>query len=210
MRDAKRPTTKTEVWAFLGLAGYYRRYVPNFSAIASPLSDLTKKNASTKLEWTSACDTAFRTLKDRLTSDAIVRLPDPTKDFILRTDACDTGVGAVLLQDHDGTLFPVAYGSRKLSKPERNYCVTEKECLGIIFGISKFEKYLYGRRFTLQTDHQPLAYLAQARVHNGRLMRWSLFLQQYQMVTQYIKGRDNVGADCMSRFAVLADSHQDG
>ena len=87
LRDAKRPTTKTEVRAFLGLAGYYRRYVPNFSAIASPLSDLTKKNASTKLEWTIACDTAFRTLKDRLTSDAIVRLPDPTKDFVLRTDA---------------------------------------------------------------------------------------------------------------------------
>ena len=82
------------------------------------------------------------------------------------------------MQDHDGTLFPVVYGGRKLSKPERNYCVTE-ECLGIIFGISKFEKYLVGRRFTLQTDHQRLAYLAQTRVHNGRLMRWSLFLQQY-------------------------------
>ena len=97
------------------------------------------------------------------------------------------------MQDHDGKLFPVACGSKKLSKPEKNYCVTEKECLGIIFRISKFEKYLYGRRLTLQTDHQPLAYLAQARVHNGRLMRWSLFLKQYQMVTQYIKGRDTSG-----------------
>ena len=98
---------------------------------------------------------------------------------------------------------------RKLSKLQKNYCVTEKECLGIIFGISKFEKYLYGRRFTLQTDIQPLVYFAQARIHNGRLMRWSLFLLQYQMVTQYIKGRDNVGADCMSRFAVLTDTHED-
>ena len=190
------------------MAGYYRRYVPNFSAIASPLSDVTRKNTPAKLEWTDVCDTAFRTLKDRLTSDAIIRLPDQTKDFVLRTDACDTGLGAVLLQDHNGTLFPVAYGSRKLSKAERNYSVTEKECLGIVFGITKFEKYLYGRKFTLQTDHQPLAYLAQARAHNGRLMRWSLFLQQYQMVTQYIKGRDTVGADCMSRFAVLTDEQQ--
>ena len=209
LRNAKRPTTKTEVRAFLGLAGYYRRYVPNFSAIASPLSDLTRKDTPAKLEWSDACDTAFRTLKERLTSDAIIRLPDQTKDFVLRTDACDTGLGAVLLQDHDGTLFPVAYGSRKLSKAERNYSVTEKECLGIIFGITKFEKYLYGRKFTLQTDHQPLAYLAQAKAHNGRLMRWSLFLQQYQMVIQYIKGKDNVGADCMSRFAVLTDGRTD-
>ena len=160
MRNAERPTTKTEVRAFLGLAGYYRRYVPNFSAIASPRLDLTRKNTPAKLEWTDACDTALRTLKDRLTSNAIIRLPDQTKDFVLRTDACDTGLGAVLLQDHNGTLFPVAYVSWKLSKAERNYCVTEKECLGIIFGITKFELYLYGRKFTLQTDHQPLAYLA--------------------------------------------------
>ena len=125
---------------------------------------------------------------------------------MLRTDACDTGLKAVLLQDHDGTLFPVAYGSRKLNKAERNFCVTEKECLDIIFGISKFEKYQYGKRFTLPTDHQPIAYLIQAKVHNEQLILWSLFLQQYQMVTQYIKGKDNVGADCMSRFAVLDDT----
>ena len=97
LRNAKRPTTKTEVQAFLGLAGYYRRYVPNFSAIASPLSDLTRKDTPAKLEWSDACDMAFHTLKDRLTSDAIIRLPDQTKDFVLRTDACDTGLGAVLL-----------------------------------------------------------------------------------------------------------------
>ena len=85
---------------------------------------------------------------------------------MLQTNACDTRLGAVLLQDHNGTLFPVAYGSRKLSKAERNYSVTEKECLGIIFGITKFEKYLYGRKFTLQTNQQPFVYLAQARAHN--------------------------------------------
>jgi hypothetical protein len=136
-----------------------------------------------------------------LTSDAVVRLPDLSKDFVLRTDACDTGLGAVLLQEHDGTLFPVAYGSRKLSAAEKNYSVSERECLGIVFGISRFERYLYGRKFLLETDHQPLAYLAQVKLSNGRLMRWSLFLQQYQMQIRYVKGTENVGADFMSRSA---------
>ncbi len=139
-------------------------------------------------------------MKDRLTSDAIVKLPDVTKDFVLRTDASDRGLSAVLLQEHDGDLFPVAYASRKLNTAERNYSVTEKECLAIVFGIHKFQRYLYGRKFILETDHQPLAYLAQAKLTNGRLMRWSLFLQQYQVQLRYIRGNSNVGADCMSRL----------
>jgi hypothetical protein len=203
LRNAARPTTKTEVRSFLGLAGYYRRYVANFSAIAGPLSDLTKKRTPSKFIWTDACEHAFQTLKDRLTSDAVVRLPDLDKEFVLRTDACDTGLGAVLLQEHDKTLFPVAYGSRKLSAAEKNYSVSERECLGIVFGISRFERYLYGRKFILETDHQPLAYLAQAKLSNGRLMRWSLFLQQYQMQIRYVKGSENVGADFMSRSAEM-------
>lgn len=190
--------------SFLGLAGYYRRYVPNFSAIAGPLSDLTRKRAPSNVIWTDACEQAFLTLKDRLTSDAVVRLPDLSKDFVLRTDACDTGLGAVLLQEHDGMLFPVAYGSRKLSKAERNYSVSERECLGIVFRISRLERYLYGRKFVLETDHQPLAYPAQAKLSNGRLMRWSLFLQQYQMKIRYVKGTENVGANFMSRSADMA------
>jgi hypothetical protein len=131
-----------------------------------------------------------------------VKLPDVTRDFVLRTDACDRGLGAVLLQEYDGTLFPVAYSSRKLLSAERNYSVSEKECLAIVFGISKFQRYLYGRKFILETDHQPLAYLAQAKLTNGRLMRWSLFLQQYQVQVRYIKGDQNVGADCLSRLGL--------
>jgi hypothetical protein len=90
-----------------------------------------------------------------------------------------------------------------LSAAEKNYSVSERECLGIVFGISRFERYLYGRKFILETDHQPLAYLAQAKLSNGRLMRWSLFLQQYQMQIRYVKGSENVGADFMSRSAEM-------
>jgi len=202
LKEAPQPTTKTEVRSFLGFAGYYRRHVPGFSTIALPLTNLTKKSEPNKVEWTDDCEIAFQRLKRALTAESILRLPDLERDFVLRTDASEAGLGAVLLQEHEGVLHPVAYGSRKLNTAERNYTVTEKECLAVIFGISKFERYLYGRRFTLQVDHQPLAYLRQAKLTNGRLMRWSLYLQQYNVHVQYIKGSDNIGADYLSRMGL--------
>ena len=115
LKDAPQPTTKTEVRSFLGFAGYYRRHVPGFSTIALPLTDLTKKSAPNKVEWTDECEIAFQRLKRALTVESIVRLPDLECDFVLRTDASEAGLGAVLLQEHEGVLHPVAYGSRKLN-----------------------------------------------------------------------------------------------
>ena len=89
-----------------------------------------------------------------------------------------------------------------MNSAERNYSVTERECLAVIFSISKFERYLYGRKFTLQVDHQPFAYLGQAKLTNGRLMRWSLYLQQYNVHVQYIEGSDNIGSDYLSRMGI--------
>ena len=200
LKDASRPVTKTEVRAFLGLAGYYRRHVPDFSTIATPLTELTTKRAPDKVLWTDECELAFQRLKEALTTGAVLRLPDVERDFVLRTDASDTGLGAVLLQEHDGMLHPVAYGSKKMSPAEKHYTVSEKECLAVVFGVTKFEQYLYGRKFKLQTDHQPLAFLAQAKLTNGRLMRWSLFLQQYHIHVEYIKGSQNIGSDYLSRL----------
>jgi len=202
LKDAPQPMTKTEVRSFLGFAGYYRRHVPGFSTIALPLTDLTKKAAPNRVEWTDECEIAFQHLKRALTTESILRLPNLERDFVLRTDASEAGLGAVLLQEHEGVLHPVAYASRKLNSAERNYTVTEKEYLAVIFGISKYERYLYGRRFTLQVDHQPLAYLRQAKLTNGRLMRWSLYLQPYNVHVQYIKGSDNIGADYLSRMGL--------
>ena len=129
----------------------------------------------------------------------ILRLPDLSKPFIIRTDASDYGVGAVLLQEHDGKKFPVAYASKKLSTHERGYSVIERECLGIVWALEKFQVYLYGREFVVETDHQPLVYLQKAKVTNGRLMRWALFLQSYHFRCEAIKGVDNFGADFLSR-----------
>ena len=135
-----------------------------------------------------------------LSTEPILKLPDMSKEFVLQTDASESAIGAVLLQESEGEFFPVAYISKKLSSRECKYSVIEKECLALVWAVKRFHVYLYGKPFTVQTDHQPLIYLSQAVFTNGRLMRWSLFLQSYQMHIEAIKGSQNVGADYMSRM----------
>ena len=199
IRDAPRPTTKKQIRSFMGLAGYYRDFIPNFAALAAPLSDLTRKGQPNKVEWGEAQEKAYQSIKALLTKEPILRLPDPGKTYFLRTDASDSGIGAVLMQEHDGKLFPVCYGSKKLSSAERNYSAIEKECLAIVWGFKRFHLYLYGVPFVLQTDHEPLKYMNSAKFANGRLMRWAMFLQSYNFRVEAIKGSENVGADYLSR-----------
>ncbi|XP_065939102.1 uncharacterized protein [Magallana gigas] len=199
VRNAPIPQTKKQVRAFLGLAGFYRKFIPNFSAIAIPLSDLTKKGQPNKVIWTESQQRAFDTLKHMLSERPILKLPEFNETFILRTDAADDGIGAVLLQMEDDEKLPVAYASRKLQPRENAYAVIEKECLAVVWGIQKFHQYLYGREFLLETDHQPLTYLNKAKTENSRLMRWALQLQPYRFRIIAIKGSDNVGADYLSR-----------
>ena len=199
--DSLAPKTKTQLRAFLGLAGYYRRFVPSYAMIAAPLTDLLRKGAPNKLEWGCAQDDAFSQLKAVLSSQPVLRLPDCNKQFIVRTDASDLGLGAMLLQEHEDGIFPVMYLSRKLNAAERNYAVIERECLATVWAISKLQMYLYGRSFILQTDHRPLLYLDQAKLTNPRVMRWALALQPYHYRTEAIRGADNVGADYLSRSA---------
>jgi hypothetical protein len=199
--EATRPTTKRQVRSFLGLVGFYRKFIPNFSTIAAPLTDLTKKNKpNSNILWESAHDIAFQTLKDRLTKYPILRIPNFKDQFILRTDASDQGIAGVLLQESDDGKFPVAYASRKLLDREKSFSVIEKECLGIVWGIEKFHRYLFGVEFVLETDHKPLVYLQTAKTLNPRLMRWALKLQPYRFRVESIRGRDNIGADYLSRY----------
>lgn len=205
LRATLQPKTKKELRSFLGLAGYYRKFVSNFATVAAPLTDLTKKHLPDKLEWSDSCEKAMESLKTELTSEPIMCLPDQSKPYVLRTDASDMGLGAVLLQEHDEILRPVAYASKKLNSPEKNYATIEKECLAIVWGIKKFEPYLYGTSFIVETDHQPLQYLKKNKTGNGRLMRWAILLQDYDFVIRVIKGTDNVGADYMSRSTTPED-----
>ncbi|ROT69037.1 hypothetical protein C7M84_012804 [Penaeus vannamei] len=185
---------------FLGMVGFYRRYCPNLAEVAAPLTRLTSRKVS--FNWTPECQRSFEQLKQFLSSDPVLAAPDFQKPFILHTDASDLATGAVLLQDDDqGVLHPVAYHSTKLAKHQLAYSTIEKELLGIINAIKKFECYLYGGAHPIQifTDHNPLTFLEKNKYSNHRLLRWSLSLQPYHLQVKHIKGRDNVVADALSR-----------
>jgi hypothetical protein len=200
IRDAPRPTTKKQIRSFLGLAGFYRRFVPNFAEMALPLTEATKTSQPATVQWDDRKEIAFKTLKERLCSQPVCCLPDLSKEFVLRTDASDFGLGAILLQDQGFGLQPIACASRKLIQAEKNYATVEKECLAIVWGIEKFSPYLYGRPFTIQSDHQPLQHLQRMKTSNSRLMRWAMQLQPYNFHVEAIPGKDNVGADFLSRL----------
>ena len=199
---AKRPVTKKEVRSFCGLLGYYRDYIPSFAIIAAPLTDLTKKGQPNFVKWGEAQEKAFNTLREALLKRPILRLPDHSRNFTLRTDSSNSGIGAVLMQEHEGKLHPVAYASKKLTNAETKYSTLEKECLAIIWGVGKFRLFLAGKKFVLQTDHKPLTFLSTARYKNDRILRWSLSLQGYDFVVKDIAGKENVMADYLSRIIV--------
>ena len=193
------PKTKKQVRSLIGLVNFYRRYIPDCATLLSPISDLTKGKGPNQVEWGESQERAFVKLKDILSSEPILKLPDLQKDFILQTDASNFGIGACLFQDHDGRKHPVMYASRKLLDREKNYSVGEREALAIKWGVEKFHRFLYGRHFTLESDHRPLQYLNSSDSQSPRLMRWSLALQPYRYTVKYIRGEDNFCADCLSR-----------
>jgi len=197
------PHMVKQLRAFLGLAGFYRKYVPDFAVIAAPLTDATRKGNPIEVVWDETRDHAFQDLKRRISTPPILKLPDVTKPFILQTDASHIGIGEVLLQEHAaGEKRPVAFASRKLQPRETHYSTIERECIAIVWGVTKFQEYVYGTEFLLETDHEPLQYLRRAKFQNGRLMRWALALQPYRFLLPAIRGRDNFGADCLSRNPV--------
>lgn len=200
VKDFPRPKTKTDVRAFLGLSGYYRKFIPNYAEIAAPLSDLTRKAAPQVVSWTDQCSKAFVLLKDRLCSLPVLHSPDLSKPFVVQTDASERGIGAVLSQEGPDGEHPVAYISRKLRPRETRYATIEKECLAIVWAIQTLRVYLYGQDFTIQTDHHPLQWLDQMKDKNGRLTRWSLSLQSYKFKIQHRSGKENANADTMSRL----------
>ena len=133
-------------------------------------------------------------------SEPVLRTPDFRLPFLVQTDASERAIGAALLQRFDDGLFPVAFASRKLQPRETRYSVGEKECLAIIFALKKFDRYLYGKEFILYTDHSSLTYLQNKKPENSRLLRWSLFLENYKFQVKSIKGKENVLADFLSRL----------
>ena len=192
------PTSRREVQQFLGLANYYHRFVKDFAAIAKPLHRLTEKTA--KFEWTNECQTAFEEIRHRLVTAPILAFPDYKREFILDTDASDTGIGAVLSQvQEDGSERLIAYASRVLTKPERRYCVTRRELLAVVNFVQHFRPYLLGRHFLLRTDHGSLTWLSNFKEPEGQLARWLERLQEYDFTIAHRPGRKHQNADTLSR-----------
>jgi len=194
------PSTTKKLKEFLGLAGYYRRFIPNFGKIAKPLTNLLKNN--TPFIWNADTDEAFNTLKRVLTSQPLLQYPDFSKPFILTTDASNDALGAILIQGEIGRDPPIAYASRTLSKAERNYPTVEKELLAVVWGCKHFRPYLYGRKFTVVTDHRPLVWIFNVKDPSSRLLKWRLKLEEYEYNIVYKRGSSNTNADALSRIHV--------
>ncbi|KAL0173535.1 hypothetical protein M9458_029503 [Cirrhinus mrigala] len=197
---APRPVTKTQVRAFLGLASYYRCFIPNFSTLASPLTDLTRKGQPEKIVWNDVLNKTFQDIKTALTTEPILRVPDFNCPFLLQTDASNTGLGAVLSQVRDSEEHPVTYISRKLTPAETRYAAVEKEALAIKWAVLELRYYLLGRRFTLITDHAPLQWMARAKDTNARVTRWFLALQDFNFTVEHWAWTANSNADGLSRL----------
>ena len=195
----QRPVTKKDVRSFLGLIGYYRKFVPNFADAAAVLVELIKKGRPDKVIWARECEIAFDRLKKRMISAPVLQVADPSKPFILQTDASDLGLGAVLSQLQSGEEHPVAFASRQLTPAEKKYSVVEKECLAIVWALKHFRMYLFGVQFTIETDHQPLRWLHQMKNTNSRLTRWALAIQPYHFEMKHRPGRLNENADALSK-----------
>ena len=198
--DSSRPQTKKQIMALLGLVGFYQGYIPHYSHVTAPLTDLLRKNQPTVVVWTDRQEKSFQTLKLALVKEPILKLPVLDRPFVLRVDASDCALGAMIMQEHAGTLHPVCFASKKLCDREKRYSISEREGLGVVWAIQKFKKYLYGAPFILQSDHKPLTVLRSSDSSSARLQRWSLALQPYSFRFEYLPGELNVGADYLSRM----------
>ena len=194
------PTCKKHIMQFLGVIGYYRKFCPNFAEVSAPLTDMLHKDV--KFRWTKECQESFDDLKQLLMQAPILAVPDYSKPFRLFVDACDVGVGSWISQTgQDQVDHPIAYFSKKLNKHQRNYSTIEKEALALILSVQHFEVYMSAGCFPVQvfSDHNPIKYLHRFKNKNQRLTRWSLFLQEYNLEINHIRGRDNIISDYLSR-----------
>ena len=186
-----------ELKAFIGLCTYYRRFVLGFSGVAAPLYGLMKKGVS--FVWNDICQESFDKLKQALISAPILGIPNDTDTFVLDTDASNEQIGAVLSQIQDGQEVVIAYGSRRLSQAERNYCITRKELLALVFFVKRYRQYILGRHFIIRTDHAALQWLRRVSEPIGQQARWLEQLEEYDFDVVHRAGAKHGNADAMTR-----------
>ena len=201
IREWPTPTSIEEVRSFLGMVGYYRKFIANFSSIAAAMTQLLKKG--THFEWTAKLETSFRKLIHATTTAPTLILPDPQRPYVITADACGFGIGACLMQDHGKGLQPIAFLSKKLTEAELKYQNHERELLALYRTLKEWRHYLYGSQFTLKTDHRNLVWLMTQKHLSARQMHWLQYFQDFGGVIpiEHVAGRLNGVADGLSRRA---------
>ncbi|KAA0060263.1 ty3-gypsy retrotransposon protein [Cucumis melo var. makuwa] len=192
-----RPSTVSEVRSFLGLAGYYRRFVENFSRITTPLTQLTRKGAP--FFWSKTCEDSFQNLKQKLVTAPVLTVPDGSGSFLIYSDASEKGLGCVLMQQ--GKV--VAYASRQLKSHEHNYPTHDLELAAVVFALKIWRHYLYGEKIQIFTDHKSLKYFFTKKELNMRQRRWLELVKDYDCEILYHPGKANVVADALSRKKII-------
>ena len=210
VRLAPKPKNVRELRSFLGLLHYYGKFIPNLATVLHPLNDLLQ--AGHQWHWSTECDEAFVRAKEKLMSATVLAHYNPDLPVLLAGDASAYGVGSVISHVFpNGEGRPIAFASRTLTSSEKNYSQLEKEALSLIFGLQKFHQYLYGRKFTLVTDHQPLTTIFNSKkgiptLAAARLQRWALLLSTHSYTIQFRPTKAHGNADGLSRLPVKKGS----
>ena len=210
LKEFQQPRSKKGIRQFLGLAGYYRRFIKDYAAHSCALTDATRKSAPECVEWNDVMYDEFCYLQNILCDVPSLTLPTIQDDFIVQTDASGRGVGAILSVTRGGQELPVAYFSRKLKPREVKYSATELEGLAVVNAVQHFDVYLVTHPFVVVTDHRALVFLNSTRHANGRLARWALALQPYTFTLKYRAGHLNHNADALSRCHDEENGESDG
>lgn len=200
VKNFPAPKNVKGVRSFLGLANYYRKFIPNFAQLARPINNLTKKDKP--FVWDVFCDEAFEKIKQILTTDPILQYPDFDREFILTTDASNEALGAVLSQGDIPNDRPVAFASRTLNPAESRYSTIEKELLAVVWATKHFSQYLTGVKFTIVTDHKPLVWIFSVKDPTSRLLTFRLKLEEFDYKIIHKAGKYNVVADALSRTTI--------
>ena len=195
------PTSPKQVHAFLGLVGYYRMFIKNFTKITKPLTLITRHQV--KFDWTPDHQEAFTKLKDSIIQVPILPYPSPSKQYIVYTDTSDDTCGAKFMQEHDGIEFPITFLPHTFLDTQRKWSTMEQEAYRVYYAVTKWNYYLQGADIIIRNDHKPLTKLFNGKKANNKVNRWGFELATYNITFKWISGAKNIAADCLSHLAEL-------
>lgn len=199
IQNFPQPQKIKQLRGFLGLCNYYRKFIPRYSELIEPLTNLLRKDQ--KWNWGQDVDKAFKEIKRNFISTVELSHPDPNSTYYLQTDSSGVGIAGSLYQyDLEGNVKLLAFCSKGLRGPELRWTVTEQEFFAVIYSLKKFETYLRGARLVIRTDHKPLVFVKQMKLFNARIARWIQFLEQFDYKVEHVRGVDNQGVDILSRY----------